>query len=516
MNGPGFLIHVRNGTVHPLVRASMTIGRLLRHDISVRSRTVSRFHAALLRGSEGIRIFDLNSKSGVLVNGKPVKDHLLQEGDRIDIGGFPLRFTRRDPRRRLRFRRKRRVRFAAAASILCLAAALGAIVLLSWPRPAPHVTVVAPPKPPRATEARATSARLSLDPLQPAREAMAAPVSRPVPPPPPPKPAALKLPPLPAADPEPEPEPPPIVNAAPPVVEPPPPPDPIPPPPAPQGISKSALLGLDRRLKELVDEYVSPLWTPEGLLSALAEAGDADCAPAVDLIVKWVAAIDKESKLLEKMIQDWKRQRSTLSRAAPTRSLAASYEREAGERHADLLEKRIAIAERRQQNMILVRTAFADTLAAFRSSEAIDRLLHHYSSLKSDDMRKGAARAIAGHAEESHAKEIVERFTAERAPEIREILIRAFAGLNPMPAACAELLSRLAVNRKNPESLRLAAIRALPHSASPPLVRALAELMTDPNPILRFECDTALRRITGGDPQPTLAGWREWIAKNGR
>jgi len=66
------------------------IGRNTTCDIHVNDEDVSRKHARVEVKPEGITIHDLGSTNGTLVNGMKVKKHLLQEGDRIQVGSFTI------------------------------------------------------------------------------------------------------------------------------------------------------------------------------------------------------------------------------------------------------------------------------------------------------------------------------------------------------------------------------------------------------------------------------------------
>lgn len=74
----------------------MTIGRLAACDISLQDANVSREHAALVSVPEGWAIQDLESRNGTFVNGRAVKNAILQEGDTIRVGVTELVY--RDPR----------------------------------------------------------------------------------------------------------------------------------------------------------------------------------------------------------------------------------------------------------------------------------------------------------------------------------------------------------------------------------------------------------------------------------
>lgn len=79
----------------------MTVGKLKgRVSIELTDSSVSRIHARLQASEGGIRVLDLNSRNGTIVNGKklsPNESASLREGDVIQFGRerFALRFYSR-------------------------------------------------------------------------------------------------------------------------------------------------------------------------------------------------------------------------------------------------------------------------------------------------------------------------------------------------------------------------------------------------------------------------------------
>jgi hypothetical protein len=59
---------------------------------SIADPLLSRRHAEIRRGWDGIRVVDLDSASGVTVNGQAVRDAVLADGALIVVGGTRLRF----------------------------------------------------------------------------------------------------------------------------------------------------------------------------------------------------------------------------------------------------------------------------------------------------------------------------------------------------------------------------------------------------------------------------------------
>ena len=81
----------------PLDRSEVTLGRALEADIRINDPRASRLHARISVVHEGdapptYRIADLGSTNGTLLNGRPVTEAVLQDGDKVTIGEHLLRF----------------------------------------------------------------------------------------------------------------------------------------------------------------------------------------------------------------------------------------------------------------------------------------------------------------------------------------------------------------------------------------------------------------------------------------
>jgi len=70
------------------------LGRDSSSDIVLEDKQVSRRHAEIRREAKGYVLYDLQSKNGTSVNGKRITEHLLREGDEIQIGQTVLVFRR--------------------------------------------------------------------------------------------------------------------------------------------------------------------------------------------------------------------------------------------------------------------------------------------------------------------------------------------------------------------------------------------------------------------------------------
>lgn len=71
---------------HDLVEEKITIGRLPDNMLQLEHASVSSHHAEILFEGETYHLHDLNSTNGTFVNGKQVKDAVLQHGDQVRFG----------------------------------------------------------------------------------------------------------------------------------------------------------------------------------------------------------------------------------------------------------------------------------------------------------------------------------------------------------------------------------------------------------------------------------------------
>ncbi|HEX8722041.1 MAG TPA: GGDEF domain-containing protein [Pyrinomonadaceae bacterium] len=82
----------------PLERDEVTLGRALEADVRVNDARASRMHARITverdpsTGDRRYRLQDLGSTNGTLLNGEPVTDSYLQDGDKVTVGEQLLRF----------------------------------------------------------------------------------------------------------------------------------------------------------------------------------------------------------------------------------------------------------------------------------------------------------------------------------------------------------------------------------------------------------------------------------------
>jgi diguanylate cyclase (GGDEF)-like protein len=82
----------------PLERDKVTLGRALEADVRVNDARASRLHASITTerdartGEVRYRVRDLGSTNGTILNGVPVADAFLQDGDKFTIGEHLIRF----------------------------------------------------------------------------------------------------------------------------------------------------------------------------------------------------------------------------------------------------------------------------------------------------------------------------------------------------------------------------------------------------------------------------------------
>ena len=76
-----------------MLRERLTVGRDPDCDVSDADPRLSRRHAEFSLTPFGLQVKDLESRNGVRVNGRLVKDALLSPGDLVEIGHLRLRFV---------------------------------------------------------------------------------------------------------------------------------------------------------------------------------------------------------------------------------------------------------------------------------------------------------------------------------------------------------------------------------------------------------------------------------------
>jgi Protein of unknown function (DUF3662)/FHA domain len=89
---PAASIVMADGNRVVLGPETLTIGRLPESAIVVNDPNASRRHAEIRRVGSDVLVVDLNSTNGTRVNGAPVKERKLADGDQVVIGTTVLRF----------------------------------------------------------------------------------------------------------------------------------------------------------------------------------------------------------------------------------------------------------------------------------------------------------------------------------------------------------------------------------------------------------------------------------------
>ena len=86
------------GEVLKLTGSMLTVGRGAESDIALPSKMISRNHARLLIGPNGIIVEDAGSTNGCFVNGEQVKQHLMHDNDVLELGDLRYRLRLRPSR----------------------------------------------------------------------------------------------------------------------------------------------------------------------------------------------------------------------------------------------------------------------------------------------------------------------------------------------------------------------------------------------------------------------------------
>jgi adenylate cyclase len=79
---------------YTFTEGEVTIGRSPECQIVLKDFGISRTHARLTADDDGVRIQDLKSKNGTQVNGVPIVEAPLKDGDRILLGKFQIAFSK--------------------------------------------------------------------------------------------------------------------------------------------------------------------------------------------------------------------------------------------------------------------------------------------------------------------------------------------------------------------------------------------------------------------------------------
>jgi len=77
----------------PLNKDRVTIGRKPQNDVPIENLAVSGEHACIVTILDDSFLEDLGSTNGTLVNGNPIKKHILQNNDVIEIGKYKIKYV---------------------------------------------------------------------------------------------------------------------------------------------------------------------------------------------------------------------------------------------------------------------------------------------------------------------------------------------------------------------------------------------------------------------------------------
>ena len=77
----------------PLDKERITIGRRPQNDIQIENLAVSGEHACIVTFLNDSFLEDLGSTNGTLVNGNPIKKHILQNNDVVEIGKYKMKYV---------------------------------------------------------------------------------------------------------------------------------------------------------------------------------------------------------------------------------------------------------------------------------------------------------------------------------------------------------------------------------------------------------------------------------------
>jgi len=84
------------GRVIPLDRDEFSCGRHHANDLSLPSPTISRRHCIIRKAGDKVTLVDLESSHGTFVNGLPVRERVLKEGDQIGLSDSVFLFLARE------------------------------------------------------------------------------------------------------------------------------------------------------------------------------------------------------------------------------------------------------------------------------------------------------------------------------------------------------------------------------------------------------------------------------------
>src|SRR3712207_5902698 len=83
-------------SIHELAGEEFSVGRESSNSLSAGDGLLSRRHCVVRREAGGYKVYDLESLNGTFVNGVPVKERVLEHGDRLTVGGSHFVFLFHD------------------------------------------------------------------------------------------------------------------------------------------------------------------------------------------------------------------------------------------------------------------------------------------------------------------------------------------------------------------------------------------------------------------------------------
>lgn len=81
------------GVRFELGNSPVSMGRGVHNEVRLHDTEVSRVHASIQPSENAFSLSDRNSSNGTFVNGKPIKSHVLEDGDQIQLGRTVLLFS---------------------------------------------------------------------------------------------------------------------------------------------------------------------------------------------------------------------------------------------------------------------------------------------------------------------------------------------------------------------------------------------------------------------------------------
>jgi len=89
------------GAMFVITAPRVSLGRGEENEIAIMDLKMSRKHAEIIKGPQGILIQDLASANGLVINGAPMRQWFLKNGDKIGIGNTVLEFISADMGRQM-------------------------------------------------------------------------------------------------------------------------------------------------------------------------------------------------------------------------------------------------------------------------------------------------------------------------------------------------------------------------------------------------------------------------------